>query len=162
MSFSNTGYKEVKDEHTRQLSSRITVAPSPGASPTARPPVPACPPRRVAARRASILLYFEKSVIGKGKEILEKIYCDVGFTHATATIDVVLTHDTVAVANALAALQTTQIAHGGSDEVGRVVGVENVDTAVGEILGVTIRGEDLDCVINARGGDGGLIRMACM
>lgn len=53
----------LEEEQTMQLSSRTTVAPSPGAIPAARPPVPACPPRSVAARRASMLLYFEKSVI---------------------------------------------------------------------------------------------------
>lgn len=109
-----------------------------------------------------MLLYFEKSVIGKGKDLLENAHCDVSFTHATATIDIVLTHNTVAIVNALAALESTQIAHGGSDEVGGVVGIQNIDAAVSEILGVTIWREDFDGAVNTRDGDGGFVRVACM
>jgi hypothetical protein len=97
-------------------------------------------------------------------EILkEKIpYCNVGFTHAAATIDIVLAHDAVAIVNALAALESAQIAHSGFGKVDRIVGVKDIDAAVGEILSVTIGGEDLDSVVNSRGGDGGLVWMACM
>lgn len=91
-----------------------------------------------------------------------RAHCNVGFTHATATIDIVLTHDAVAVVNALAALKSAQIAYSGSSKVGRIIGIQNIDAAVGEVLGVTIRGEDLDSVVNSRGGDGGFVRMACM
>jgi hypothetical protein len=97
-------------------------------------------------------------------EILEdeRSHCDVGFTHATATIDIVLAHDAVAVVNTLAALESAQIAHGRTGKIDRVVGIQNIDAAMGEILGVTIGGEDLDGVVDARGGYGGFVWMPCM
>lgn len=86
-------------------------------------------------------------------------HCNVGLTHATATIDIVLTNDAITVLQTLPALKSTEIAHGGSDKVGRIVWIQYIDTSVGEILSVSIWGEDLDSVVDARGGDGGFIRV---
>lgn len=100
---------------------------------------------------------------GEGRwSLLEVIaHRNVSFTHATATIDIVLTHDAIAVLKTLTALESAKIAHGGSDKVGRVVWIQNIDTAVGKILSVSIWGEDLDSAVNTRDRDGGFIRVTC-
>jgi hypothetical protein len=86
-------------------------------------------------------------------------HCNVGLTHTTATIDIVLTNDAITVLQTLPALKPPEVAHGGSDEVGRVVWIQYVDASMGEILSVSIWREDLDSVVDARGGDGGFIRV---
>lgn len=86
-------------------------------------------------------------------------HCNVGFTHATATIHIVLTHYAITVLKTFAALESAEIAHGGSDKVGRVVWIQNIDTTVGEILSVPIWREDFDSVVNTRGRDGRFVRV---
>jgi hypothetical protein len=115
---------------------------------------------RSSKTRQHTSLFSRSQSRGNGMEILkERAHCYVGFTHAAATIDIVLAHDAVAVVNALAALESAQITHSRSSKVDWIVGIQDIDATVGEILGVTIGGEDLDSVVNSRGGDSGFVRM---
>ena len=65
----------------------------------------------------------------------------------------------VAVVNTFAALKPTQVAHGRSNKVSGVIGVQNVNASVSEILSVAIWRENLDGVVDARGSDGGFVRV---
>lgn len=92
---------------------------------------------------------------------------DKGFAHATPTINVILAHDPIAIMNSLTTLKSARVARieGGKVRRGhticRAVRIKDIDTSAGEILSVTIRRENLDCIINARHGKGGLVGMTC-
>lgn len=88
-------------------------------------------------------------------------YRDIGISHAAATINVILAHDAIAVLDALMALETTDIADMSTQNIGRVVGIENVDARTSLVLRVLVRREEFDGIVEAGGSDSRLIWMGC-
>lgn len=76
-------------------------------------------------------------------------YRDIGLAHAAATVNVILAHDAIAVLKTLAALESAESVHSRTEDIGRVVWVEDVDASTGLVLGVSVWGEDLDGIVDA-------------
>lgn len=59
------------------------------------------------------------------------------------------------------ALETTDIADMSTQNIGRVVGIENVDARTSLVLRVLVRREEFDGIVEAGGSDSRLIWMGC-
>ena len=76
-------------------------------------------------------------------------------THPTLSINIILAQDAITIIQALARPEPA------NSRDSRVIGVQDVDAAMGVFLGSLVRGVDLDCAVDSGGCDCWFVGMAC-
>lgn len=88
-------------------------------------------------------------------------YRNVGLAHATATVNVILGNDAVAIMETLPTLKSPRRRISSIKHVCRMFRVENVDALACQFLGILVWIEDLDGVVDTGNSHSRLVRVAC-